>query len=73
MNQVVSLVVLVWQKFKNYFARDGRNFIPSHQELNGDKMKSIGKFNRANEPYALSKTSQERLDQCCDDLKFIVK
>lgn len=72
MNQVVSLVVLVWQKFKNYFVRDGRNFIPSHQELNGDKMKSIGKFNRANESYALSKTSQERLDQCCDDLKSVV-
>ena len=49
------------------------NIIPSNKLECEKEMKSIGKFNRANEPYALSKASQERLDQCCDDLKSIVK
>lgn len=73
MNLVELLVAQVWQKFKSYFKKDKVNNATSSDKLECEKeMKSIGNFNRANDPYALSKQSQMKLNQCCDEIKSVI-
>lgn len=64
MNQMISLVVQVWQRFKEIFKKTTTSM--------PDEGVMINKLPRANEPYKLSSSSRNKLEQCCGDLQLIV-